>query len=120
MQKVAPLIVSTAIINPISNNPCITAIYKTWPKNLWNDAILTAQKESSLNPNAVGTPNNNGTIDYGCMQLNSYWQANFFKSYQWSNAYQNTAYAYQLYCSRVKEGLNGWSAWNSVYGILWR
>lgn len=117
LQKVAPFIASTA--QQYNANACINAIYQTWPKSLWNDAILTSQRESSLIPNNIGTRNNNGTYDYGCMQIDSVHKS-FFANGNWANPIYNCAYGYTLYQDRLKAGLNPWSNWFAVKNILWQ
>lgn len=73
----------------------------------------------SENPKAVGAPNNDGSRDFGCFQINDYWHKPFFQNYDWSDPKANAEYAYGIYEGRMHRTGNGWQAWYAVRGILW-
>lgn len=71
------------------------------------------------NPQAVGAVNNNGSVDYGCFQINNAAHPAFFNTEDWSNPFSNATYAYQIYKDRKSIDGVGWTAWYAVDGILW-
>lgn len=73
------------------------------------DIIVAVIKcESGLNPKAIGR-NNNGTIDYGLCQYNSYWYIYNMKLITKDEALNNPEKCVRLMCQRFKkERANDW------------
>lgn len=110
-----------AVVRPVQVSDCYVAMQATWPQELWAGASIVIQRESGGVSNKIGPEirpgvpgyNSDGSQDFGCFQINNFAHHGFFQSHDWSDAYQNAAYAYQIYLGR-----HNWSAWYAVYGIL--
>ena len=99
---------------------CREAIAHEWPQALQDGALtVLVHEDRSENPGAIGAPNNDGSRDFGCMQINDHAHPDFFAACDWSNADQNVKFAYGIYEGRKQKTGNGWEAWYSVSGILW-
>lgn len=74
-------------------------------------------QESNLNPLAIGKPNENGTIDYGLMQINS---ANFadlgLTSTSWQDPLENTRAAAKL-LTRIRSELGPSASLQDVISV---
>lgn len=109
--------------NPTISEPvrtCREAIARTWPVALRDGAYTVLENENRQeDPSAVSGVNSDGSRDYGCFQVNSYWHASFFASKTWSNPLDNAQYAYSIYEERKALDGIGWTAWYAVEGILW-
>lgn len=85
---------------------CITAMKNVFPESLWTGAEKVLSHENgSLNPNAIGGPNKNGTYDYGCFQINGEKEA--------LDPVVSATRAYDKY-KGGRVGANNWSAWYAV------
>lgn len=90
---------------------CVEAMKQVFPEHLWNGAMIVLQHENgSLNPNATHK-NKNGSVDYGCFQINNEPAA--------LNPIVSAQRAYQKYLHPRKVSNNGWNHWYAVKGILW-
>lgn len=109
---------------------CYAAVKATWPQHLWAGAITVIEKESGATSNKIGPllpdgsigHNADGSQDFGCFQINNFAHPNFFNTQNWSDPFQNAAYAYRIYLERERLPQyykNGWTAWYAVEGILW-
>lgn len=95
---------------PKMMSACRQAIAQTWPDHLQAAAITTMTSENGKEtPDRVGGKNADGSVDYGCFQVNSKAHPAFFKNSNWANAVENATYAYKIFQSR-----NDFSAWYAV------
>jgi hypothetical protein len=89
---------------------CRDAIARTWPADLQAVAVLTMTSENGQEkPDRVSGRNYDGSVDYGCFQLNNKAHPGFFKNSNWANSVENAAYAYKIFKSR-----GNFSAWYAV------
>ena len=90
-------------------NEVAQIIREEWPDDLEERAIQIAQRESKLNPTAIGIPNN---CCYGLFQLYYRWHKNWLPNIGVSSPQQlldprlNARAAYRLY-----QRNNGWGPW---------
>lgn len=82
-----------------------------FPESAVATAVAISQAESSGNATAVNNANNNGTSDYGLMQINSV-HSDLLKQYNWKDPQQNMDMAYQIYKS-AGGNFTPWSTFNS-------
>jgi hypothetical protein len=113
--------IAVAASEPVTDQAtCRGAIALTWPAELQAQALTVLEHENRReNPQAVGAVNNNGSVDYGCFQINDIAHPQFFATKDWRDPIANATEAYLIYKGRQALTGNGWQAWYAVHGILW-
>lgn len=87
---------------------CLDAIYAVFPADKQSMAIAIAKAESGLINDRVGAVNFDGSVDYGCFQINNKAHREWFIDHDWTNPVQNAKFALQL----SYNGTN-WNAWSA-------
>lgn len=110
---------STTASRPLT---CREAIDQVWPTALRDGAKIVLEHENrSENTAAVGgvNPDQWGSRDYGCFQINDHWHPDYFTQGDWKDPKWAAEYALRIYNGRQASEGNGWRAWYAVQGILW-
>lgn len=87
---------------------CLEAIQNVFPADKQPIAIAVSKAESGLIRDRVGAVNFDGSVDYGCFQINNSAHASWFQSHDWQDPIENTKYALQL-----SGGGNSWHDWSA-------
>lgn len=85
-------------------NSCVKAILKVFPAPLWDVALAISQAESGRQDYKVGI-NSDGSVDRGCMQINSVHKQ--FSPSLLMDAEYNVRAALQIYHA------SGWHPWTT-------
>lgn len=92
---------------------CRGAIAKYWPASLQSTAITILDNENHKESTAaINTANADGSVDYGCLQINSVHKS-WVDLSKLTNPDYNAQVGYQIY---RQQGVRAWAA---VKGILW-
>lgn len=93
---------------------CRSAIAKYWPAELQSTAVTILDHENHKESTAaINTANADGSVDYGCMQINSVHKS-WVDLSKLTNPDYNAQVGYQIYRQQ------GVKAWYAVKGILWQ
>lgn len=81
-----------------------------FPQDQWATGTAVGLAESDGQTDIVSKPNDNGTVDYGLMQINSIHNP---MAQNWRDPAVNVKMAKTIYDAAKARGLNGWQPWST-------